>query len=78
MALLGIILVFAIYFLRMRFAWFMINPTTVAMTLWLVEFVRFTTLITKYLDNRIFGARRYEENASYVAACLIKARAKPA
>ncbi|MEM0377533.1 MAG: DUF6785 family protein [Thermofilum sp.] len=73
MALLGIILVFAIYFLRMRFAWFMINPTAVAMTLWLVEFIwlaALAALIAKYLGIRIFGARRYEEYASYVAAGL--------
>ncbi|MEM2823413.1 MAG: hypothetical protein QXF69_04895, partial [Thermofilaceae archaeon] len=73
MALIGIILVFAIYFLRMRFAWFMINPTAVAMTLWLVEFIwlaALAALIAKYLGIRIFGARRYEEYASYVAAGL--------
>lgn len=73
MAIVGALLVFAIYFLRMKFAWFMINPTAVAMTLWLVEFIwlaALAALIAKYLGIRVFGARRYEEYAAYVAAGL--------
>jgi hypothetical protein len=73
LAVLGIATVFIIYFLRMRFAWFLINPTAVAMTMWLTEFIwlaALVALIAKYIGIRIFGARRYEEYAAYVAAGL--------
>ncbi|MEM4569448.1 MAG: hypothetical protein QXN73_07295 [Thermofilaceae archaeon] len=73
LAVLGIATVFSIQFLRMRFAWFIINPTALAATLWLPHYMwsaSLAALIAKYLGIRIFGARRYEEYASYVAAGL--------
>ncbi len=71
LAVIGAFVVFLINFLRARFAWFMINPTALAMVLWLPEYVwlaSLVALIVKYLGIRLFGARRYEE---YVALSLI-------
>jgi hypothetical protein len=73
LATLGIATVFAIHFLRTRFAWFMINPTALAVTLWLPEYVWLAALIAfaiKSFGARVFGAKRYEEYAAYVAAGL--------
>ncbi len=73
LAALGVAVVFAINFLRARFAWFMINPTALAITMWLPQYMwsaSLVALIAKYLGNKVFGARRYEEYASYVAAGL--------
>jgi len=73
LAVLGVAVVFGVHFLRARFAWFMINPTAMAATLWLPQYMwsaSLAALIAKYLGIRVFGARRYEEYAAYVAAGL--------
>ncbi|MCS7105009.1 MAG: hypothetical protein NZ954_05530 [Thermofilaceae archaeon] len=73
LAVVGIFTVFSIHFLRMRFAWFIINPTALAATLWLPHYMwsaSLAALIAKYLGNKVFGARKYEEYAAYVAAGL--------
>ena len=73
LAALGVATVFAVHFLRARFAWFLINPTAMAATLWLPQYMwsaSLAALIAKYLGVKVFGARRYEEYAAYVAAGL--------
>ena len=73
LAVLGVAVVFGVHFLRARFAWFVINPTAMAATLWLPQYMwsaSLAALIAKYLGIRVFGARRYEEYAAYVAAGL--------
>jgi len=74
MAVAGVVLVFLLYFLRARFVWFMVNPTALAMVLWLPELVwlaSLVSLVAKYIGIRLVGARRFEEYVAYVAAGLL-------
>jgi hypothetical protein len=62
----GIILTIAIYLLRARYAWFMINPAALAVSLWLNEYMwlnAVVALIIKTIVIRIGGVRLLEERA---------------
>jgi hypothetical protein len=73
LAALSIVAVFAIGFLRTRFAWFLVNPTALVMSFYLPQYLwsaALAALAAKYIGIRVFGARRYEEYVAYVAAGL--------
>jgi len=68
---LGFITVIALYLLRMRFAWFFINPVGVLVGTWCAPYAWLNSLIVvviRLLALRIFGARRYEQYAVPVVA----------
>lgn len=69
----GIVLVFIIYLLRSRFAWFFINPVGIAVS-WVTDWwwaTIFLAFIIKYVVLRIGGARAYEEYLVPIAAGLL-------
>ncbi|MCC6051192.1 MAG: hypothetical protein LM580_10815 [Thermofilum sp.] len=72
LSLLGIATVFAIHFLRMRLAWFLINPVALAYVVSVPRewFTFLIALTVKSIATKIVGAKRFEEYAAYAAAGL--------
>ncbi|MGC9202779.1 MAG: DUF6784 domain-containing protein [Thermoproteota archaeon] len=62
----GVVLTIAIYLLRARYAWFMINPAALAISLWLNEYMwlnAVVALVIKTVVIKIGGVRLLEERA---------------
>jgi signal transduction histidine kinase len=64
-AIAGLVLVFAVWWLRMRFPWFFIDPTALTMSMavgliwtWLFALI---ALILRVILIRVMGVKRFEE-----------------
>lgn len=69
----GIITALALYFIRMRWPAFIINPVAAIPAFWLMEFMWLASLVAlvfKYILVRLLGAARFERYVTPIAAGL--------
>jgi len=69
----GILTAFALYFIRMRWPAFFINPVAAIPAFWLMEFMwlaSLVALVVKYILMRVLGAARFDRYVTSIAAGL--------
>jgi len=78
--LLGMAIIFAVYFMRMKFTWFWIDPAAIAYSLPFMGWhwgVALIALVVKLVLTRFIGATRFNNYARHMAAGLVMGYVAP-